>query len=106
MIDLTPGRRSIQARYGTPPPRPALAAILARYTAGPETVAAILQELARAEARYHRAVKIEAHRRRVERFDLARVPEADLAPRAQKALARSRAVLANAAAYLDGDWTP
>lgn len=100
MIDLSPGRKSIQARYGVPPPRQSLAAILADYV-GPETVAAILQRLGRAEARYLRAAKVDAARRWIERLAGR---EAALSPKLESVRAKSQKLLDHAEAYIEGTW--
>lgn len=107
MIDLTPGRKSISARYGVELPRQALARILTERC-GPEAAAAILQELARAENRYQHAVKVEQARRRCARFtpeQLAQIRQHPIS-RAEKALARSADLLDRAADYIEGTWKP
>jgi hypothetical protein len=99
MIDLTPGRKSIQARYGVPPPRAALAAILADHV-GPETVAAILQRLGAAEARYNRAAKVDDARRMIERL----AERKELSANLQKVRAKAQKLLDHAAEYIEGTW--
>lgn len=100
-IDLSPGRKSITDRYGVAAPRVALAAILTERF-GADAAAAILQAWGRAEARYQRAVKVEAARRFVARRP---APEPPLT-RADKAVVRAQALLDHAAEYIEGTWKP
>ena len=101
MIDLTPGRKSLEQRYGTPLPREALAALL-EARLGREEASIILQELGPLEARYARAVRLEAARTLAARYGMA----VELNAGQQKALRKARALLSHAEEYLEGAWKP
>lgn len=100
-IDLTPGRKSISERYGVSYPRLALEHILARRL-GAELAGEILDELKAAEQRYNRAARVESLRRRY----WGRTGSPGASSRQAAADARNRLILANAEAFISGEWSP